>query len=633
MEKIKILLICAIGIILNTAVGQNKKAQDCYVQAFKSYNIGDNDKALSLLNKAIKKDPNFAKPYNLLAAIYERDKQIDKAVEAYENYIRIDSTYQSTYYYYAKMLLDNGREKEAERIANKFFTVPNMRTFNAKKDGASQAIQGKMSNLQTAIKMSKDESQTENEVGLKNLGPNVNTEAYEYWPGMTMDKKLFIFTRLKLSDKQEDFYYSDIRDGLVQQSRALPGGINTNDNEGTVAVHPNGSIIYYTVCNQPDGLGGCDLYYSTVNGANWSPRENMGNVVNSSSWDGQPTISMGGNTMIFCSSRPGGYGGKDLYITFKGDKGDWSKPKNLGPTINTKGSEEAPFLHYDGETLYFSSDGHDGLGGLDIFMSRLNELGEWSTPKNIGKYINSSNDEAGLYVEPEGKVAYFASDRPGGYGGLDIYTFNLSEELKPAPANIITISLIDKATKKPVIGKMILTNLRNSRIILDTTLSRAVTYYPSGGNYGLFAQASGYLPFSQNYSKALNEASGLNENIIIELIAATKGNSIVLENIFFDFDKWDLKPESQDALANLLKYLRNNSKINVEIGGYTDNKGSQEYNKTLSDKRARSVYDYLVKNGISASRLTSKGYGSLPTDDNSTEEKQAVNRRIELKIN
>jgi outer membrane protein OmpA-like peptidoglycan-associated protein/tetratricopeptide (TPR) repeat protein len=634
MEKIKIVFLCIISFCSVQILAQNKKAVECYLEANKQYREhGNTKKAIELLNKAIKKDPDFKDPYVLKVNIYEEAKDYGLAKESYINYLLLDSTDQTTYYFFAKMLMDSGDPNMASEIIDKFYRVPQMKFFNPKKDASSERIMAKINSLKVAISLAKEETQSIEDLNLTNLGPNINTEDLEYWPGMTMDKGVFIFTKLKRNDPQEDFYYSKIVNGEYEAAQLLPGEIRTNRNEGTVAIHPDGNTIYYTVCNQEDGLGSCDLYYSHTNGIDWSPRKNMGSPLNSASWDGQPTISMGGNVMIFCSGRRGGFGGKDLYMSIRNSDGSWSQPQNLGPTINTVLDEEAPFLHYDGRTLYFSSNGHPGMGGLDIFVSRLNDLEEWTTPKNIGSYINTSGEEMGFYVEPSGEQAYFVSDRPGGYGGLDIWSFKLKEEIKPAPANILTINIIDSKSKNPVTAKMVLTNLKNSRTILDTTLAKVKTYYPSGGNYGLFAQANGYLPFSQNYNKPLNTKLGVNESITIELVAAAKGSSIVVNNIFFDFDKWDLKAESDPALKALVSFLNSNPEIKIEIGGYTDNKGSDEHNKELSEKRSKSVSIYLMDKGIKATRLSNKGYGSLSTDDNSTEEKRALNRRIEIKIN
>ena len=635
MEKIKLGLIGIFACISLSLSAQNKKAESCYLEANKQYHeYGNKEKALGLLNKAIKKYPNYEKPYAFKAYIHERDKEYDKAKEAYITYLKLDSTHQTTYFYFAKMLMDSGDPKMAASVIEKFYTVPKMAGFNPKKDRASDKTLKKLKSLEIALTLAEEETQTIDELNLKNLGPNINTSSREYWPGMTMDKSLFIFTKVDLNQKykQEDFYYSPVIDGKFGPSKLLPGKIRTLDNEGTVAIHPDGSTIYFTVCNEPDGFGRCDIYFSSTDGINWSPKQNMGSIINSASWDAQPTISMGGNALIFSSNRAGGYGGSDLYISYKNTTGQWSKPKNLGPTINTSMDEQAPFFHYDGETLYFSSDGHPGFGKMDLFVSRLNDVDEWTQPKNVSQYINTSGNEVGFYVEPDGKLAYFVSDRKGGYGNMDIWSFNLKEELRPAPANILSINIIDSKTKKPVVAKLILNNLKNNRNILDSTVSSVKTYYPSGGNYGLFSQAEGYLPFTQNYNKPINQSEGSVEQITVELIPARQGNSIVLKNIFFDFDQWEIKPESEKALKTLIKFLKSNPKLTIEIGGYTDNKGSLEYNKTLSNNRAKSVYTYLVKKGIDQTRLSSNGYGSLSTDDNSTEEKRAANRRIEIKI-
>jgi outer membrane protein OmpA-like peptidoglycan-associated protein/tetratricopeptide (TPR) repeat protein len=432
------------------------------------------------------------------------------------------------------------------------------------------------------------------------------------------------------------------------KARRAPGKINTWENEGTTSVYMGPSLneeLYFTVCNQ-GGFGSCDLFVSKIapNTAAeaelelknnqlkmWGPRANLGESVNSASWDAQPSVSGDGQMLIFASSRPGGFGGKDLWVSRK-VRGRWTSPKNLGPKINTSSDEEAPFIHYDGRTLYFSSNGHPGYGGHDLFIARLDDQDQWSKPTNLGVGVNTESDDVGFYVDALAEKAYFASARPGGFGGLDIYEMYLPEKFKPSPVSYLRGIVRDAETKAPLVAKVRLVDLITQKTLYEDSVQQFLIPIVAGKNYALHSSRSGYLFDSRNFQPTQTELNNPFE--VTALLSPLKLNQVItLNNIFFDVDKFDLKPESEVELKTMLWLLNSNPKMKLEISGHTDNTGTEIRNKTLSENRASAVKMYLVNAGISVDRIVSKGYGSSkPAASNETEEGRARNRRIEARI-
>ncbi len=312
--------------------------------------------------------------------------------------------------------------------------------------------------------------------------------------------------------------------------------------------------------------------------------------------------------------------------------GQWQEPVNMGPKINTNRSEQAPFLHYDGRTLYFSSDGHEGFGEHDLFVVRMNEAGEWGDPQNLGKGINTQTNDVGFYVDALGKKAYFASQRSGGYGGMDIYSMDLPEHLKPLPVNYLLGYVIDKESQEPLQAKVKLIDVATDEILYEDSVVEFLIPIVPNKNYALLTYANGYLFDSRNFQPLPSTQDKPFE--VPVFLTKYKANQIVrLNNIFFDVDKFDLKPESDTELKELLKVLNQNPGMHIEISGHTDNTGAADYNLALSKNRAESVVTYLIANGIDKKRLSSIGFGSnKPADTNETIEGRAMNRRIEMKI-
>lgn len=482
-----------------------------------------------------------------------------------------------------------------------------------------------------------------------NLGENINSEDDEYWPSLTVDGNTIIFTRLVGARKgelkhhiiaQEDFYTSTKVDGVWQPSVPLTG-LNTDYNEGAQSVSADGKLIFFTACTRNDGAGSCDIYFSRNRNGVWSEPQNAGSPVNTPSWESQPSISANGETLYFVSSRPGGKGGMDIWkcdlLGFSG-RGTpiWATPVNLGDSVNTPGNEISPFIHSDGKTLYFASDYWPGMGGFDIFYSRLKKGNDWTTPRNIGYPINTYKDEQGLVVDAAGRNAYYSSDRPGSKG-MDIYSFELYKNARPGIVSYIKGKVVDEDTGEPLCAKVELTDVENSRSVIQSETcwdkGEFEMCLPLGKEYAFNVSKEGYLFYSENFE--LKEKTDVIDPYILDvkLKKIKVGGFVVLKNVFFETDSYELKPESKVELQKLIEFLNQNPTVAIEISGHTDNVGSQEYNQKLSESRAKAVYNYLIDNNIDAERMSYSGYGfSKPMSTNDTPEGRALNRRTEFRV-
>ena len=280
------------------------------------------------------------------------------------------------------------------------------------------------------------------------LLPNVNTEDDEYLPALTADYRMLVFTRRVPRnpltdiglDKEEDFYWSDYDTMELDWGPAhrMPEPLNSHGNEGAQTISHDGRVVIFTACGRSEKEhSGCDIYMSVRQGGRWGQPRNLGAPVNSVYWESFPSLSIDGYTLYFASNRPGGYGGTDIWCCTLED-GLWSEPRNLGPSINTRGNETAPYIHFDDKTLYFASDGHTGMGGMDLFCAKRLSDSTWGEVKNLGYPINTVGEENNLIVAPDGRTAIFSSDRFGGYGRQDLYSF-----VMPAPVRPERITFID----------------------------------------------------------------------------------------------------------------------------------------------------------------------------------------------
>lgn len=468
----------------------------------------------------------------------------------------------------------------------------------------------------------------------KNLGPGVNTVNQEYLPTVTADDSTIIFTR---RTNQEDFYISTKNfENNWNKAFGLSTTINTTGNEGAQCVSPDGQYLYFAGCGREDGLGKCDIYYSKLVGNTWSKPQNIGTPINSPNWESQPSLSADGKTLYFVSDRKGGYGSYDIYLSRYLGAGKWSNPINLGPNINTNGSELSPFIHADNQTLYFSSDGWPGFGQNDIFYAKKSKTGFSEKPKNIGFPINTSQEESSLIISNDGKKAYFASNSLQGFGGLDLYSFELYEAARPNFVTYVKGTVFDKNTSQKLLANVEIIDVATGDTVSQTTSNEATGLFlaslPAGKTYAFNVYRDGYLFYSEQF--ALENKKQVDAfKLPVPLSPITIGAKISLRNIFFETNSFKLKNESKYELVKLTEFLKNNASVRIEISGHTDNVGADVANQTLSTNRAKAVYDYLIKFGIDPKRLVYKGYGKTqPIETNATEIGKSRNRRTEVKI-
>lgn len=595
--------------------------------AIANTNLDDHmfDEAVDNLQKAIAEDDKFIEAHAVLGDLYKSMRNYKGAVEQFQKVISLNPEFsRAVYLRIGELEIDMGQYSIAQAHLEKYLSYPNL----VAKD--SYYAQKLVADCKFSIQA------IAHPVPFKpvNLGPEINTSADEYLPVATADETTLIFTR-KINNN-EDFYKSNKLDNKWQTAVYLSDQINTPQyNEGAESISQDGKYLFFTGCNRPDGLGRCDIYIAQKKGDDWSKPFDLSPPVNTPGWESQPSISADGKTLYFVSNRKGGYGGYDIWKSHLTDKG-WGEPENMGPNINTMYDEQSPFIHADDSTFYFCSNGWPGLGGKDLFVSRLGKDGKWQKPENLGYPINSGGDENGLTLTATGAYAFFSSNNLNGFGGYDIYTFEMPQSIRPQLVTYVKGVVQDAKTKAPLEAAVEIIDLQNKEPVYqdysDAMLGDFLATLTSGKNYGLNISKSGYLFYSANFSLVGHEPKNpFNISVLLEPIEI--GNKVILNNIFFDTNKFDLKPESITELQQLVDFLTLNPTLHIEISGHTDDIGNDASNNTLSENRARSVYQYLISNKIAADRLVYKGYGKTqPIAPNTTDEGRQKNRRTEFKI-
>ncbi len=595
------------------------------------------------LKQAIRHDSEFIEAHIALADLYSNVNREANAMEHYLRAIEIDpAAYPAVLYDVAGMKFNAGEYQESKDLYLKYKNTGELLPND------SAMVQKSLDKCDFALHAIANPVPFE----LKNLGEGINSRHKEYFPSITVDDQTFLFTRAVPYNNdpnrdQEDFYISHKTDSVWGEAYDIGMPINTSNNEGAPTLSADGNILIFTACerhrdygNGREGFGSCDLFFSLKDGDSWTEPRNLGAPVNTYNWESQPSFSSDGKTLYFIRNirtRDKSKIDQDIYVTELQNDGHWTVPKKLGPNINTPGREESVFIHPDGQTLYFSSDGHTGMGGLDIFRVQKDENGEWGEPLNLGYPINTHNHENSILISSDGKYAFFASNREGGYGGLDLYSFELPEKLRPKPITYLKGVVFDIETKQKLGAAFELINLDDGETV-TTSFSNDKTgeflvALPTDRDYALNVQKDGYLFYSDNFSLKgyHSKVEPFLKDIPLQPIKI--GQKIILKNIFFELDKYDLREESLVELNKMLLFLAQNPKLSVEISGHTDDQGSDDYNQELSENRAHAVYEFLIKNGIDKERLSYKGYGeSAPIEDNTNAEGRASNRRTEMKI-
>ncbi|TVR71194.1 MAG: tetratricopeptide repeat protein, partial [Marinilabiliales bacterium] len=558
------------------------------------------------------------------------------AVDHFRQAVSVNAEfYPLVYFNKGNALMALGRYEEARTSYNK------LSSYNDVPERIRRSAGQKILNCEFAIEAMK------NPVPFDpvDIGPAINSEDDEYWPTLTADEQVLIFTRQTKRDTsgrrvppnlREDFYVSYFAGNEWTPAREIGPPLSSELNEGAPSVTADGRLIFFTGCNREDGHGSCDIYFAERTGNKWGEPVNLGPPVNTTAWEAQPSVTPDGQTLFFSSNRRGGLGNMDLWYSNYLGNGRWDAPVNMGEVINTPGNEMSPFIHADNTTLYFSSDGHTGMGGYDLFVIRRDDEGGWTAPLNLGYPLNTHHDEIGLIVNARGDRGYFASDRMTGLV-RDIYTFELYPEVRPKEVSYMKGTVFDAETRRRLSAGFELIDLETAETVIqslsDPVTGEFLVPITMGRNYALNVSGEGYLFYSDHFS--LSGFTPQSDPYLkdIPLNPIREGEKTVLRNIFFEFDSYELKPESIVELDYLVSFLNNNPAIRIRINGHTDNVGGADYNKELSDRRVESVAGYLYQAGISPQRVEYRGFGeTMPVATNETEEGRALNRRIEFEI-
>lgn len=608
----------------------NQKALALYDKAIGLLKEDELKNAVPILLECIQIDTNFVDGYLSLAGVFGELKLYKRSIQFYEMGRSKDPNYFLPYYLpYSINLAGDGNFEAALIAVNRFLENPKLN------DKSIRSAAYRKKTYQFALDYaSKNKEFSNYYFAPENLGDSVNSAFSEYYPSVTVTDSLLVFTR-RGKYMREDFFSSSFV--AKQFSKAVPigGDINEEPQKGAITVSQDGEWMLFAGRFAERDYDNFDLYIAYATPQGWSDPENLGPAINTEFWESAPTLSPDKRTLYFSSSRPGGYGGRDLYFSERLPNGKWTPAQNMGPKINTAGDDQAPFIHADNQTLYFTSDGHPGYGGSDLFILRKNNDGQWGIPENLGYPINTIENEGSLAVSADGLTAYYASDRAEGKGELDLYRFLLRNNIRPIRTLYLKGVVTDKSNGKKLPSSVELINNANQSVLMKIQTDETGLYFitlPVGRDYTLSVNRKGYLPFTELYSLANKEADSVYvKNIGLQPLAINA--SFTFKNIEFTSNASILPETAAIELNKLVALLNENGTLQVQISGHTDNTGNEVENKKLSANRAISIVNFLIEKGISKNRLAYKGYGSSqPIASNDTPEGRARNRRTSVEI-
>lgn len=622
---------------VHTYTTNSKKAIQLYEESTNYFVRRQYGYALELLNKALKKDKGFAEAHLRLSKIHELlgdKKQSQLHLQRVVKSQFDNPAFTEAHLLLAHQYFKQGQYPEARKLADKILSFPK----------TSRLIQADARHLLKNIDFTEEAIQNPLPFQPKPVSPVVNQLPMQYFPVLTVDEQTMIFTARQGITPQydEDIFFSEKdKTGQWNKPQPLSDHINSPLNEGTCTISADGRTLIFTSCEGRGGFGSCDLYMAKKIGNEWTPPKNLGPNVNTGSWESQPSLSADGTMLFFVSDRNGGQGRRDIYMAAMDNKGEWSKASNLGKEINTERDEVSPFIHVNGETLYFSSDGFPGFGGFDLYVVEKTEQG-WTQPKNLGYPINTYEDQSGLFITANGQDAYYSQEeqRGGQYISSDIYTFEIPEAIRIRNrSSYVKGNVFDAGSRQPLEARVELVDLKKrkkiSRVHSDPETGQYMMVLTEGSDYALHTDKEGYLFQSLAFDYAEKKEEQLIKPIEIDIYLEPieKGKETILNNIFFDTDKYEIKEKSIPELNKVVTFLKENPDIRISINGHTDNEGTAAYNQMLSTNRAKAVYDYLIKAGIDTNRLEFKGYGQQkPIASNDTATGRQNNRRIAFEI-
>jgi len=586
------------------------------------------DIAQNLYEQLLQKQPNIAEAHLHLGQIYEFQRQSARTRAHYQRAVALApaspesaaafqwlgrDTFQRECYDSAQVYLSKALAYYPERSNLALVT----RKWLASARFAEKA-------MQQPLKINK-----------RSLGDTVNFLQAQFFPVLTADNETLIFTGLT-PERDENMYITHRTKNGWGVPEELSKNINSPNNEGTCTISADGRTLVFTACNRPDTYGGCDLFFTKKEGKDWLAPQNMGDVVNSNHWESQPSLSADGSVLYFTSDRPGGLGKSDIWQSTLDSTGKWQLPRNLGSAINTPDEENAPFIHANGHTLFYASNGMPGMGGFDLFISQRTDT-LWNMPVNLGYPINTVADQVGMYISSNGKTAYYTDDRPATRGRRAmLYEFDIPDTLQKmfVPTSYIKGKVFDQRNNAPLEATLELYDLGSQKRVATFSSQPGTGEYLAvlnqNSEHALYVVKDGYLFKSLTFVPS-DSTPALRLDIPLEI--AEKDHAEVLNNIFFATGAYTLDEKSKVELQQLVAFLKNNPRLSIEVAGHTDDVGGDNENLELSRQRAKSVAKYLAESGAAKSRLNAIGYGETkPKVPNTTEENRRQNRRIEWRI-
>ncbi len=588
--------------------------------------------AIELLNDALDKDASFVEAHLRLAFIYDllrelkqQQYHLEKVVELAPSNPRLKNIYFSLAGVYYNL-------GQYQRSSEQLSTLQRMDIDNAR-------MLEEYNRLKANVDFALGHIDKPLNIRPVPMPEVLNTFALQYFPVLNADEEEIFFTRrtgFSFHDDEDIYYSSKDEDGQWLPPVSLSPNINSQYNEGTSSISADGRTLIFTTCEGRQSYGSCDLYITMKQGDDWSVPENLGPGINTRAWESQPSLSADGRELYFISDRAGGFGKRDIWMSRLSDDGTWQQAWNLGPKVNTADDEVSPFIHVNGISLFFSSKGYPGFGGFDIYETERRG-GGWKEPVNIGYPINNHEDQVSLFISTDGRTGYYSYEEKIGGGKTKslLYSFQFPEDAILVPkSDYVKGKVLDKETELPLEARIELHDVQRDTLLSvfssDATTGEYYAILNRDGQYALYVEKQGYLFESRTFSDG-EESSPKVIDFYLQPIKA--GLTTRLNNIFFDTDQYALRQESKTELNKVVGFLKMNPEIRVEIAGHTDDQGTEAYNKELSERRAESVYQYLIDSGIRSEQVRYRGYGeSQPLADNATEQGRQQNRRIEFRV-
>ena len=618
------LILSCILCCANTLRGQSKQSIQNYEAGIRALENNDTQKAIQLFTLAASKDTLYLDPAIALFQVYHDKKNFQSAIHYFNRIQKIDSAAAIPFIVKQGIAFASlGQYNAASALLTPYISSNSLPTYLKEKASALFAV-CQFANTQTLSP----------EISIFNMGDSINSPASEYFPTVSIQDSLFLFMR-RQNLSREDFYTSSMGANGFTAAIPLSDTLNFAAKKGSMSLSADLQTLYYAADYAEQGYGRYDIYKVQRSPWGWSKPKNLGQRINSDYWDSAPSIAPDGNSIYFASNRPDGYGGIDIYVSYKNEKGYWEEAINLGPTINTKGDDQTPFIHADNQSLYFSSNGRPGFGGSDIYVSRKKIDGNWTTPINLGYPINTYDNEGSIAVASNGSTAYIASDRADSRGELDIYKITLAENTRAHKTWYIKGQIVDAKTNKKIPADLNIVDPASGYPIMEMkvdSMGQFLLALPYFDSLGLKINSLGHDYLSSILPiDSVKAMAGKTFNFA--LLPIEKVFTKTFNQVYFETNSATLQAISNVELDALAGYLKTTLNAQILIEGHTDNTGIATQNNLLSLQRANAIANYLQQKGIARNRIQCKGFGAtMPIADNNTAAGRAKNRRTSFTI-